>query len=170
MNYMIVDTELYHARTKGSKNGIRLYQYKDGTYTEEGKARRRKSNPIYMKEQKDGSWAMGRKKKTAKQINEQKNAVGGVFRDATSTTSGVKKLVERMPEEHQDLSHMTNRELQRYITRANLERQYNQITAQEVRTGKQKRLEMLDIAGDVLSVAGSATALALSIIALKRGG
>lgn len=32
---------LVHSRTKGSKNGVRLYQYTDGTWTEEGKRRRR---------------------------------------------------------------------------------------------------------------------------------
>ena len=44
---LISTTALYgdylaHWRTKGSKNGQRLYQYEDGTYTELGKERRRK--------------------------------------------------------------------------------------------------------------------------------
>lgn len=38
---MYTDTELYHFRTKGSVNGIRQYQNKDGTWTELGKRRRR---------------------------------------------------------------------------------------------------------------------------------
>lgn len=36
--------ELYHSRTKGSKNGVRLYQYKDGTLTPAGKRRYLKGN------------------------------------------------------------------------------------------------------------------------------
>lgn len=36
--------ELKHSRTKGSKNGIRLYQNKDGSWTELGKERRRKGD------------------------------------------------------------------------------------------------------------------------------
>ena len=38
------ETYLAHWRTPGSKNGVRLYQYKDGTYTELGKERRRKGD------------------------------------------------------------------------------------------------------------------------------
>lgn len=39
--YVIVSSELAHARTKGSKNGLRLYQFVSGDWTDEGKRRRR---------------------------------------------------------------------------------------------------------------------------------
>ena len=37
-----IETWFMHSRTKGSKNGERMYQFEDGTYTELGKERRRK--------------------------------------------------------------------------------------------------------------------------------
>lgn len=39
-----MEDRLRHAGVKGQKHGIRRYQYPDGTYTELGKARRRKGN------------------------------------------------------------------------------------------------------------------------------
>ncbi len=48
----IVYTEgayLMHSRTPGSKNGVQRYQFSDGTYTELGKARRRKGGELYRK-------------------------------------------------------------------------------------------------------------------------
>lgn len=40
---------LSHSGTKGQKWGLRRYQNEDGTYTEEGKRRRRKDHPDYVK-------------------------------------------------------------------------------------------------------------------------
>lgn len=63
---------LAHSRTKGSKNGIRLYQNKDGTWTELGKARRRKGDGRKSKELVSGN---ADKKTLAKKVAEmqQKN-------------------------------------------------------------------------------------------------
>ena len=69
--------ELWHFRTPGSKNGIRLYQYKDGSYTPLGRihygigqarARREAKQQEAAEAIRSGSFTKAGKKKNAKEI------------------------------------------------------------------------------------------------------
>lgn len=151
--------ELTHWGIPKMKWGVRRYQNEDGTYTEEGKARRRKDD---IKITKNNKLNNDKKDsiKSAKTISEEGKKI----------TDSVKNIVRKTgnnSKAKQDLSEMSNQDLQNYITRQNLERQYNELTSKEVNSGKEIVMEILDYAGDTLSVAGSALAIALSIRALK---
>jgi hypothetical protein len=65
---------------------------------------------------------------------------------------------------------MTDKELRDQINRELLERQYNDVfNPPQVSKGKERASQMLETAGDVLAVTGSALAVALSIRALTGG-
>ena len=70
-----------------------------------------------------------------------------------------------------DLSNMTDKELSDRINREMLERRYNDLFAPEeepkVSKGREAVRDVLDVAGTVLGVAGSAVSLALAINQLK---
>lgn len=61
------------------------------------------------------------------------------------------------------LENMSDKELRDVINRMDLERQYTSLRKESVSRGKIDAVKVLDIAGDVLTVGASATALALSI-------
>lgn len=71
--------------------------------------------------------------------------------------------------EMDDPSKMTDEELRQKVNRMNLERQYKDLSASQINRGEAITLATLDVAGDVLAVAGSAVAIAVSLQALKRG-
>lgn len=69
-----------------------------------------------------------------------------------------------------DLSKMTDQELRDRIDRYNLERQYNDLFAEEsgsVSKGRVYAGKILDVAGEVLAVGSSSLAIALAIKKLK---
>lgn len=138
--------ELYHWGILGMKWGERRYQNEDGTYTEEGKARRRRDTAKY---------------------EARKNAIDRT-RDLTNSSKNLVNKIPNKKSKNEDLSKLTNKDLQDYINRYNLEKQYKEITnSKSTNHGKELTLQILDIAGDVLSVAGSAAALYLSLRAIK---
>lgn len=98
------------------------------------------------------------------------------------TTKTVKRIKNRLEEsdrrdreakrERLDLSNMSDQQLRDRINRENLERQYNQMFNRDdptVKTGKQRAAEVLDIAGDVGVVAGTAATIAYTIWKIKNG-
>jgi len=144
--------ELYHWGILGQKWGERRYQNPDGTYTEAGKARRRKDTSKYEAKKKAID-------ETKNFTNTLKNVVSKV---QTKNSNNLDNL---------DVSSMTDQDLQNYIRRYNLEKQYKDIINQNtVNSGKQTALAILDTTGDILSVAGSAAALYLSLRAIKGVG
>jgi len=80
-----------HSRTKGSKNGVRLYQYEDGTYTELGKARRRKGDGL-----SDYDRAVAAERRYVKSLNKmdraERRAAREVSRSSTVGKDKAKKL------------------------------------------------------------------------------
>jgi hypothetical protein len=71
--------------------------------------------------------------------------------------------------EMDDPSKMTDEELRQKVNRMNLERQYRDLSTSHINRGESITLATLDVAGDVLAVAGSAVAIAVSLQALKKG-
>lgn len=147
MNY---SNDLCHWGIKGQKWGERRYQNEDGTYTEEGKERRRKDTARYA---------------ASKTAFDRGRDLTGTLRNI------VNKQKNKRAYEDIDLTKKTDQELREYINRYNLEQQYkNIVNPTYTAKGKEVTLQILDTVGDVLSVAGSAAALYLSIRAIKGAG
>ena len=98
-----------------------------------------------------------------------------VANDAAQLTGKLKELtnksIKNTPRERMDLSNMTDQELRNRINRELLERQYNDVfNPPQISRGKETANKIFETASDVIVVAGSAAALALSIRKLVKGG
>lgn len=100
------------------------------------------------------------------------------LKSGSSFTSNLSNIVGKMADKEtnkvkarMDLSDLSNSELQEYISRMNLERQYKDIVASNYSAGKRNLQSTLEIAGSILAVGASAAAIASSIheIRKKRG-
>lgn len=164
-----MENYLIHYRTGGEKKGVRRYQHEDGTYTEEGLERKRAAT---------GYKGVRNKLKSAfsnKSLNKASNRVGQLdnINDQSKGILGrVSNIKNRFSTpDYPDLSNMTDQDLRNYVNRYNLEQNYLRAigAGNNVSRGEQITQEVLDTAGDVLAVTGSALAIALSIKALKGG-
>lgn len=79
------------------------------------------------------------------------NAAGKLAQRGSSATKKVANAT-RKPKAQQDLSQLSDAELQKRVNRINLERQYNSLTQPEIKSGWDKASEILDIAGDVVMI------------------
>ena len=146
----LIGDYIAHFRTKGSKNGVRLYQNKDGTYTELGKERRRKGDKAgkYFERDKQGKSPA---ESVAGHISTISRETGNIGRTFSS------KKVNR--KDDAKIKHMSDAELRDRVNRLNLEKQYRYLTAEDTARGR-------ITAGDVLSVAGSITTIGASGVAI----
>lgn len=177
---------LYHHGTKGMKWGHRRYQNKDGTLTEAGKRRyaRDAKDKGYDKQDEDGKYykTAGKKggRKETLEVDAERYATEDMQRakrvddDAANLARGLKtmndKAMKNQPKTRLDLSNMSDKELRDQINRELLERQYNDVfNPPQVNKGRETASKVLEVAGDVLVVAGSAVGLALSLREFMKG-
>ena len=136
--------ELQHHGTKGMKWGRRLYQYKDGSLTPAGKLRYGNSKDyeeLNLQVTKADSFI-----KTAKKYQSEK--------DHKEYEAKIKD----------DLSKMSDKELQRIVNRLNMEERYTQVMrSREKDAGESAAMKWLQAAGTVTTVAGSALAIAIQM-------
>ena len=167
--------ELMHFGIKGMKWGVRRYQNKDGTLTPAGKKRydrdiiennaRRKENRIQINGPDASRW-------TREDLSRAKRSVdstAGLVNNVRSLNQY--SMNKRRKKETLDLSNMTDKELRDRINRADLERRYNDLFADEQSTvvsrGQKRIDDILRVGGNVLAVGSSALAIALAIKELK---
>lgn len=79
------------------------------------------------------------------------NSAGKIAQKGSSAAKKVANATKK-PRTTQDLSQLSDAELQRRVNRINLERQYNSLTQPEVKNGWDKASEILDITGDVIMI------------------
>ncbi len=79
------------------------------------------------------------------------NSAGKIAQKGSSATKKIANATKK-PRTSQDLSQLSDAELQRRVNRINLERQYNSLTQPEVKSGWDKASEILDVAGDVIMI------------------
>lgn len=118
--------------------------------------------------------------KTASNIMKMKgknsnNVAGKVF-DVASKSASVVKKVDTIGSEKRNvkknrpvLDKMSDAELRDRVNRMDLERQYSTLKTGSVKRGKVKATDVLSVAGDVLAIGASATAIYLAIRKAKNG-
>ena len=62
-----------------------------------------------------------------------------------------------------DYSHLSDDELRRRINRLQMEKQYSQLSADNINAGRRSVDKAIDIAGGVVGLAGTAATIALAI-------
>lgn len=175
---------LTHWRTPGSKNGRRRWQNRDGTWTAEGKARRREEyessksldfqksrngsyeyNPHYRRDQATNVLFDDGPKGKASLAEKMARATDDSVRSTKQLANGVYDLAGK---KKRDLSKMSDDDLRKAINRMNLERSYSSLTDEDKIKGRDKVNSILDIAGGVTGITASATLIAYGIYKIYK--
>lgn len=179
------DGELCHWGIKDMKWGVRRYQNKDGTLTEEGKKRynREADAGDYNQTKNDGTrFKQTKKGKTEtlkadpiKYAKEDNEALKGALNEGRNLTNALKSANEssirrtKSKRPKMDLSKKSDKEMRDEINRAMLEKQYNDMFAPQKSTrGREHVNAVLEDVGNVLTVGASAVGLAVGILTLKE--
>lgn len=139
--------ELYHYGRKGMK----WYQHIFSQDIASGKGNANQS--VSQKVTKETSDAISKVKSSVKEVGE-----------------GYKKT-KRMASQkakQEEISKMSDAELQQKINRMNLEKRYSELTEKDTRDGFDKANEILSVAGGVAAVAVSAATIASTIYTMKK--
>ena len=155
-----MEYELYHHGILGMKWGIRRYQNKDGTLTEEGKKRQQKRS-----EAAEAAFSPGAKGKPSR-AEKIASEVSTIPSNVKSLASGIRGL--RSEDKPYDLSSMSDDELRSLVNRMNLERTYASLKSSDVSRGEAKLNRILEITGGVVGIASSAVAIGTAIWQIKK--
>jgi hypothetical protein len=155
---MIMSNDLRHHGIKGMKWGIRRYQNKDGSLTPAGKKRYDESGE--------------KKEKTVEDYKESLKKT----QSADKALQGIKEIVNKADDVayakkvRNDLTQMSDKDLQQAVNRLNMEERYSQVMQQrhKIDRGESKVNQILDVAGNVLSGAATALSIAVAIKELTK--
>lgn len=138
MNDYLQIRELCHHGIKGQKWGVQRYQNADGTLTEEGKKR----------------YSANVSAQSVEKALKESEKMASKAQTFTQETRGSKAI-------RKNYSNLSNEELQKRVTRLNLERSYGDLTGDTkyVQTGKEKARETLQTIGALVGIAASAVAI-----------
>ena len=163
------NNSLTHWGIKGMKWGVRRYQNEDGSLTSDGQKR-------YERDQRENS---GKKKGNKigqadpnrwvrEDIERSKKLIDSSSNMVTQLKNANNISIKNSPKVRADLSSMTDKEMRERINRELLERQYNDMfTPQKTSKGKEYVSRILETAGAVLGIGGSALSIALAIKELR---
>ncbi len=170
---------LYHHGILGMRWGVRRFQNKDGTLTEAGRRRLGQISDNSKKVEFDGK--TGKIKDGAQNHANAKAAVheeaAKDYKNANSAMNSASNLAKNLSQYNKeqaaqekraalskvDLSDMDDKQLQQAINRLNLERNFKNLTSENISTGRERIASILATTGTVLAVGASAMAIAESI-------
>lgn len=165
------ETYLIHYGILGQKHGRRNYQNPDGTYTDEGLRRKYAQSGVKPSRGRlaDSNWF----KPTIKAGKDKPNVspVEKVVKESRNITDNTKNLIDDVrglrKKKSVDLSGLSNEDLQKVITRKNLERNYLSVTNEENSRGYEITKSVLDSVGDLLAIGASAASIYVVAKGLK---
>lgn len=165
----MVKNELYHWGIKGMKWGVRRYQNKDGTLTNAGQKRYERDQRENSGKKKGNKVGQADPNRWVKEDMERTKRLADSSKQLTNELSTINnKAIKNTPKNRMDLSNMTDQELRNQINRELLERQYNDVfNPPQVSKGREFASNVLENAGSVLAVTGSALGVALAIKELR---
>ena len=164
-------SDLRHHGIKGMKWGVRRFQNKDGSLTAAGRKRYGDGESSYDYGKDSGGRKVVRvgKGKKSYEIDDFKDALDKVNK-ADSLIKTAKKFQEEKDHKaytdkvKNDLSKMSDKELQQVVNRMNLEERYAQVMkSREKDAGESAAMKWLNIAGTVTTVSASAIAMAIQM-------
>ena len=171
MNDKTNKNELYHWGVKGMHWGVRRYQNKDGSLTAAGQKRYERDQRENSGKKKGNKVGQADPNRWVKEDLERTKSLTDASRQMSSNLKQMNKIsMDRKARNRpkMDLSSMSDKEMRDQINRAFLEKQYNDLFApQNESKGRQYVNDILDSAGNILAVTGSALSIALAIKQLK---
>lgn len=170
-----MQNELYHHGILGQRWGVRRFQNKDGSRTPEGKRRYSKTVSDADKQNYLKKNNLNREYNKAVINNSKTKLIKDTVDQSANLIRQFKQYSdERIKNEGKnkklDLSKMTDQELRSKINRELLERQYNNLFAEESSTvtkGQKTVNDVLSFAGSTMAVTSSALGIALAIRQMK---
>lgn len=92
-----------------------------------------------------------------------------VYKSIGNISKSASNVVRKTNNKKKNYSNLSNEELRRRIDRLQLEKRYSELTGDDMSKGKRRAMQILDISGDVASVAASAAAIGLTLHRIKKG-
>ena len=117
----------------------------------------------------------GKGKENISSLESVTKNINSVTNDSAMTLQRVSDLQKRKmsevknPEIEREMASMSNKDLQDYITRQNLERQYRTLRTPDIQTGAEKAAEIIQIVGGVTAIAASLATIGATVYKIKHG-